>query len=83
MKKIILIAITVLLCLIIGIIVYILPIKEVSMNKPITIETNYTYKLNDKYFKVISVNFLCELQLNKALIKINYEATHSLERKKD
>ena len=55
MKKIILIAITVVLCLIIGIIVYILPIKEVALNKPITIKTNYTYKLNDTYFKVVSV----------------------------
>ena len=55
MKKLVFIIAIVVLVLIAGITVYILPVKEVSLNKPFTIETNYTYKIDGKYFKVISM----------------------------
>ena len=55
MKKIIFIGLIVLLVLFAGITVYIFPVKEVSLNKEITIHANYTYKIGDKYFKVISM----------------------------
>ncbi len=55
MKKIIFIIIIVILVLISGITVYILPVKEVALNKEITIKTDYTYKIGDKYFRVISM----------------------------
>ncbi len=55
MKKLVFIGIIVILCLIAGVTVYILPVKEISLNNPVTIKTNYTYKIDDKYFKVISM----------------------------
>ncbi len=55
MKKIIFMIIIVVLVLVAGVTVYILPVKEVALNKPLTIHTNYTYKIKDKYFKVISI----------------------------
>ena len=39
--------------LITGVAIYIFPIEEVSFNKPITIKVMPTYKIDNKYFKVI------------------------------